>query len=157
VPVRKRRTVLREYLELMQRLWTEDVASYEGEHARLAPSWAWPKPVQQPRIPVLLGAGGSPKNFDWLVANADGWITTPIESDVEERVADLHKAWAEAGREGKPRVVVLLTTRLQPGQLERWEEIGVDEVLIGLPDKSPEDVRAFIARLGSSLVTTTAS
>ena len=101
VPGKKRRTVLREYLELMQQLWTEEVASYDGEYASLKPSWAWPKPVQQPRIPILVGAGGTPKNFDWIVANADGWITTPIETDIEERVAALNTAWAEAGRRGR--------------------------------------------------------
>ena len=151
VPGKKRRTVLREYLELMQQLWTEEVASYDGEYASLKPSWAWPKPVQQPRIPILVGAGGTPKNFAWIVANADGWITTPIETDIEERVAALNTAWAEAGREGDPRIVVLLTSRLEPGQLERWAEIGVDEVMFGLPDKEPDEVRQFIARLGAKL------
>ena len=151
VPGKKRRTVLREYLELMQQLWTQEVASYDGEFAHLKPSWAWPKPVQQPRIPILVGAGGTPKNFDWIVANADGWITTPIETDIEDRVAALNTAWAAAGREGDPRIVVLLTSRLEPGQLERWAELGVDEVMFGLPDKEPEEVRQFIVRLGAKL------
>jgi alkanesulfonate monooxygenase SsuD/methylene tetrahydromethanopterin reductase-like flavin-dependent oxidoreductase (luciferase family) len=151
VPGKKRRTVLREYLELMGELWSKDVASYDGEFAHLKPSWAYPKPVQQPRIPILVGAGGTPKNFDWIVANADGWITTPIETEIEERVAALNTAWSEAGRDGDPRIVVLLTSRLEPGQLERWAEIGVDEVMFGLPDKEPEDVRQFIARLGAKL------
>jgi probable F420-dependent oxidoreductase len=151
VPGKKRRTVLREYLELMGELWTQEVASYDGEFAQLKPSWAYPKPVQKPRIPILVGAGGTPKNFDWIVANADGWITTPIETDIEQRVAALHEAWATKGREGSPRVVVLLTSRLEPGQLECWEELGVDEVMFGLPDKEPDEVRAFIARLGQKL------
>lgn len=150
VPAGKRRTVLREYLELMRALWTDEIASYDGQYARLKPSWAWPKPAQR-GVPVLVGAGGTPKNFDWIVANADGWITTPIETDVEERVTALSKAWAEAGREGSPRVVVLVTSRLEPGQLERWAEIGVDEVLLGLPDQEPDDVRRFIGRLGEKL------
>ena len=150
VPGKKRRTVLREYLELMQQLWGKEVASYEGEFAHLKPSWAYPKPVQQPRIPILVGAGGTPKNFDWIVANADGWITTPIETDIEDRVASLNAAWAK-GPEGDPRVVVLLTSRLEPGQLERWEALGVDEVMFGLPDKSADEVEKFIARLGASL------
>ncbi len=151
VPGKKRRTVLREYLELMQQLWTQEVASYDGEFARLQPSWAFPKPVQQPRIPILLGAGGTPRNLDWVVAHADGWITTPIETDVEARVAALHEAWTAAGRDGRPRVVVLLTSRLEPGQLRRWEEIGVSEVLIGLPDKGPDEVRQFISGMGAKL------
>jgi probable F420-dependent oxidoreductase len=151
VPGRKRRTVLREYLELMQQLWSSEVASYDGEFAHLKPSWAFPKPVQQPRIPILVGAGGTTKNFDWIVANADGWITTPIETDIEERVAALNQAWRSAGRDGDPRIVVLVTSRLEPDQLEQWACIGVDEVLFGLPDKSTEDVRTFITRLGASL------
>ncbi len=152
VPGGKRRTVLREYLELMRALWTDEVASYGGQFANLEPSWAWPKPVQE-SVPVLVGAGGTPKNFDWIVANADGWITTPIETDIEERVTALTKAWAEAGREGSPRVVVLVTGRLEPGRLERWAEVGVDEVLLGLPDQEPDAVRRFIGGLGEKIDT----
>ncbi len=150
VPGNRRRTVLREYLELMRRLWTDEVATYDGEFARLKPSWAWPKPVQK-HVPVLVGAGGTPRNIDWIVAHADGWITTPVETDIEERAGALREAWAVAGREGSPRVVVLLGSRLQPGQLERWAQAGVDEVMFGLPDKEPDEVGAFIAKLGASL------
>ena len=151
VPGNRRRTVLREYVELMRQLWTAEVASYDGQHARLKPSWAWPKPAQD-HVPVLVGAGGTPKNFAWIAQHADGWITTPIETGVESRLRDLHAAWREAGREGKPRVVVLVAGRLEDGQLERWAEAGVDEVLFGLPDREPEEVRQFIARLGHRMV-----
>ena len=51
VPAGQRRTVLREYVEAMRSLWTEEEASYAGEHLSFGPSWAWPKPVQE-RIPV---------------------------------------------------------------------------------------------------------
>lgn len=147
VPANRRRTVLREHLELMRELWTAEVASYDGRHARLRPSWAWPKPPQG-RVPVLVGAGGTPKNFAWIAANADGWITTPLEKEVDQRVGDLRTVWREADREGAPRVVVLVAGRLEEGQLERWAEAGVDEVLFGLPDREPEEVRQFVARLG---------
>lgn len=101
MPGNRRRTVLREYLELMQQLWSEDVASHasEGEFAHLRPTWAFPKPVQQPRIPILVGAGGTPKNFAWIVKNAGGWIPTPIETYIEDRVAELNESWKVAGRE----------------------------------------------------------
>src|SRR3954470_14231882 len=49
--------VLQERVELMQALWTQDVAAYAGTHTRLEPSWQWPKPVQSP-VPVLAGGGG---------------------------------------------------------------------------------------------------
>src|SRR3954454_10940000 len=49
--------VLHDRVRLMQALWSQEVAAYDGEHARLEPSWQWPKPVQ-PKLPVLVGGGG---------------------------------------------------------------------------------------------------
>ncbi len=65
VPPGRRRTMLREYLEAMRALWTEEEASYEGEFVNFGPSWAWPKPIQL-HIPVLVGAAGTEKNFKWI-------------------------------------------------------------------------------------------
>ena len=65
VPPGRRRTMLREYLEAMRALWTEEEASYDGEFVNFGPSWAWPKPVQS-HIPVLVGAAGTEKNFKWI-------------------------------------------------------------------------------------------
>ena len=150
VPGNKRRTVLREYLELMRELWTKEVASYEGEFASLKPSWAWPKPAQT-EIPVLVGAGGTEKNFKWIARSGSGWITTAIETDIEQRVGLLNQIWTDSGREGKPRVVVLVTSKLEPEQLERWAAAGVDELMFGLPDKSAPETLAFIEKMGAAL------
>src|SRR4051812_47080827 len=49
--------VLQERVGLMQALWTQDEASYDGKYAQLEPSWQWPKPVQ-PQVPVLVGGSG---------------------------------------------------------------------------------------------------
>ena len=65
VPPGRRRTMLREYLEAMRALWTQEEAEYDGEFVKFGPSWAWPKPVQ-PHIPVLVGAAGTEKNFKWI-------------------------------------------------------------------------------------------
>ncbi|HSZ29741.1 MAG TPA: TIGR03619 family F420-dependent LLM class oxidoreductase, partial [Pseudonocardiaceae bacterium] len=51
VPPGRRRTILREYIEAMRALWTEEEASYDGEFVKFGPSWVWPKPIQ-PHIPV---------------------------------------------------------------------------------------------------------
>jgi len=55
-----RRRILREKILAMQALWTEDVASFEGEFVHLEPSWAWPKPVQHPHPPIILGGDAGP-------------------------------------------------------------------------------------------------
>ena len=147
VPGHRRRTVLREQLEAMRALWTADEASYDGEFVRFGASWAWPKPVGS--VPVLVGAGGTPRNLDWIVAHADGWITTPTETEVEQRAAELGKRWADAGRAGRPEIVVLVTRAFQPDEVERWEAAGVTELLFGLPDRAPDEVVGFLHNLAA--------
>ncbi len=97
VPPAKRRTALKDYLAAMQALWTSDEAEHDGPFVSFGPCWAWPKPVQQPRPEILLGAGGTEKNFEWIVAAGDGWITTPIEQAVEDGVKRTPDDAVEAG------------------------------------------------------------
>jgi probable F420-dependent oxidoreductase len=151
VPVGKRRTLLREYVEAMQALWTEEEASYDGELVSFGPSWAWPKPVQQPRIPILIGAGGGEKTFAWIARSADGWITTPTEDGIDDKADLLRAAWKDAGRTGDPEIVVINTVKPDPVLLEHWAEIGVSEVIFGLPDRSADEVVAFLGRLATKL------
>ncbi|GAB4582527.1 LLM class F420-dependent oxidoreductase [Nocardia sp. IFM 10818] len=149
VPGNKRRTVLREYMEAMRALWTQEEAGYSGEFVSFGPSWAWPKPVQS-HVPLLIGAGGTEKTFRWIARSADGWITTPQESDVSAATALLLKCWQDAGRDGAPRVVAL-DFKPDPDRLARWAEAGVTDVLYGLPDKPEADVLAYLDRLAAKL------
>jgi probable F420-dependent oxidoreductase len=142
----RRRGALREYLEAMRALWTEERASYKGEHVSFGDSWAWPKPVQQP-VPVLLGAAGTERNFRWLARSADGWITTPREGDTDASIELLQRVWTEAGRDGRPDIVVL-DAKPDQEKIERWERLGVTEVMYGLPDRSEDEVLAYIERRG---------
>lgn len=149
VPGNKRRTVLREYIEAMRALWTQEEASYSGDFVSFGPSWAWPKPVQA-HVPLLIGAGGTDKTFKWIAKSADGWITTPTESDVFASTALLMKHWEEAGREGAPRVVAL-DFKPDAEKLAAWAEAGVTDVLYGMPDKPEADVLAYLERLAGKL------
>jgi probable F420-dependent oxidoreductase len=150
VPEKRRRTMLREYVEAMRALWSQEEASYQGEFVAFGPSWAWPKPAQ-PRLPVLVGAGGGEKTFAWIAATADGWISTPREQDLDAKVRLLHDAWRTAGRAGEPEIVVLNTARPDPAVLAHWSDLGVSEVIFGLPDKGADEVVAFMARLAEKL------
>src|SRR5688572_4875036 len=68
-----RRAIVRERVLAMRSLWEDDEAAFAGEHVRLAPSWAWPKPVQRPHPPILIGGAAGPKLFEHIVEYADGW------------------------------------------------------------------------------------
>ena len=149
VPPGRRRTMLREYIEAMRALWTQEEAAYDGEFVQFGPSWAWPKPVQS-HIPVLVGAAGTQKNFNWIARTADGWITTPRDFIIDEPILLLQDTWAAAGRDGSPQIVAL-DFKPVPEKLEHWERIGVTEVLYGLPDKPADEVAAYVERLAGRL------
>jgi len=149
VPAGRRRTVLREYVEAMQSLWSQVEASYDGEFVRFGGSWAWPKPAEG-RIPVILGAGGTEKTFTWIAKSGDGWLTTPGETELEAKVAALRQAWHGAGRHGEPQVHVL-SGRPDPDLLAHWQQIGVTDVAFGLPDRAADEVVAYLHRLAGKL------
>ena len=149
VPADKRRTVLREYLEAMRAIWTEEEAAYDGEFVSFGPSWAYPKPGRH--IPVVIGAGGGPQTLRWIAKNADGWMTTPREVDIAERAGTLRKLWAEEGREGKPEVRILVAKKPTPEDLADWAAAEADELIWGVPDAEPDVVLASLDRLAGRL------
>jgi probable F420-dependent oxidoreductase len=150
VAAASRRDTLREYLEAMQALWSQEEASFTGHFVSFGPSWAWPKPSQQPRMPILLGAGGADRTFAWIARSADGWLTTPAEQDVAHKVARLAAAWRDAGRAGAPQVVAL-AGRPDTDALARWGQSGVTEALFGMPDRSEGEVVEYLRKLASKL------
>ncbi|MDJ0361352.1 LLM class F420-dependent oxidoreductase [Rhodococcus sp. H29-C3] len=150
VPPARRRTMLREYLDAMRALWSQEQAEFSGEFVEFGPSWAWPKPAGGRHIPTLVGAAGTDKNFAWIVRSADGWITTPGEQDIESRVVRLQQLWRDGGRDGSPYIVVL-DFKPDAEKLARWEEMGVSEVVYGMPDRSEPEVLAYLERLAVKL------
>jgi probable F420-dependent oxidoreductase len=121
--------VLRDRVKLMQALWTSEVASYDGVHAHLEPSWQWPKPVQDP-LPVLIGGGGT-RPMRHAVEYATGWMPMPSQRKFSERLADLAEIAAEAGKPVPP--VTLHAARADAGVLTHYASMGVERAVLILP------------------------
>ena len=132
VDFRRRREISREKVLAMQRLWADDKASFEGEFVRFEESWSWPKPVQKPRPPILLGGGGGPKLFAHIAEYADGWL--PIGGGgVAAALPDLRRTMEEAGRDPASLKVVPFGTIPDRGKLGYYESIGLTEVVLRIP------------------------
>lgn len=132
VDVSRRRARVREHVLAMQRLWRDDVASFDGEFVHFEPSWSWPKPVQQPGPPVLLGGAPGPKLFAHVAEYGDGWI--PIGgSGIRAALPDLHRAAEDAGRDPSTLRIVPFGVLPDPGKLEYYASLGVDEVVLRVP------------------------
>lgn len=93
---------LSEACTILKRMWTEDVVDFEGRHYRLAGARCEPKPVQQPRPPLLVGGWGS-RTLRVAAEHADLWnIPGPPHHDlalIREKTQLLHEHCAELGRD----------------------------------------------------------
>jgi len=132
VAFNERRELTRECVVAMSTLWRDDVASYSGRRVHVSPSWAWPKPVQQPRPPILLGGGAGPKLFAAIADYADGWL--PIGGGgLTQTLPKLRAAWQEAGRSGEP-IVLPYGVLPTEGKLAHYAELGIEEVVVNLEE-----------------------
>jgi alkanesulfonate monooxygenase SsuD/methylene tetrahydromethanopterin reductase-like flavin-dependent oxidoreductase (luciferase family) len=97
-------------LQVLNRIWTDDVVEYKGEYYNIPASKIGPKPLQKPRPPILLG-GSSPKTFSRIVNYADGWIPVagfgPLEQ-LEQMINGLREDARKANKDpSKVRIFVL--------------------------------------------------
>ena len=151
VAMRDRRDVVRDRIKAMQALWADDVASYDGPHAHVSESWAWPKPVQtvgpdgRRGVRVLLGGAPGPKLFAHIVEYGDGWI--PIGgSGVGKALPDLRRQLEDAGRDPSALLLIPFGTLPDPGKLDHYAELGITETVLRLPSASRDEVLATLDR-----------
>jgi probable F420-dependent oxidoreductase len=138
----ERRAKLREYALTMRALWTEEEASFTGDHVALESSWMWPKPVQQPHPRMVMGAGLGPKTIADIVEFCDGWMPSGTRHDVPGGVGRLREAFADAGRDPDTLEVTVYGCPPEEAALEAHAELGVTRVLFSLPVEDPDSVLA---------------
>jgi probable F420-dependent oxidoreductase len=120
--------LLRERIEAMKEIWTKDEAEYHGEMVDFGRMRSWPKPVQRPHPPIVLGGNG-PNTLRRVVRYCDGWM--PNRGDFMDRLPELRQLAEEAGR--GPIPVTAYGGRGDAAELERYREAGIERVLFYLP------------------------
>jgi probable F420-dependent oxidoreductase len=125
---RRRFGILRERVEACKELWTTEESSYHGRYVDFERIHSFPKPVQRPHPPVLVGGHG-PTVHDRVLAFGDGWFPNRIPTDDQmiARVEELQRRGEQAGR--GPIPVSLQIPPRDPSVLERYETAGVTRVV----------------------------
>ena len=133
----RRWKLLRERIEAMKALWTEDEPQYHGEFVDFDPVWQWPKPVQKPHPPILLGNAGEGA-LRRAVSYADGWMPIGGRTNLEERIAELNRLAREAGRDPIP--VSVFGAPPNAEAVEQFAEWGVERCIFPLPPAPADEV-----------------
>ncbi len=134
---RVRMAVMRERVEAMKAIWTEDEASYHGAHVEFERIWSYPKPAQRPHPPVLVGGSG-PGVLDRVLAFGDAWIPLYTGEVVLERWAEL-RARAE-----RPVEFMVMSAPSDPAVLERLQQAGCRRAVHWVPSAGPGVVEAAL-------------
>ena len=119
--------LLRERVDAVKAIWTQDEAEYHGEMVDFGPMWCWPKPVSKPHPPVLLGGNG-PNVLKRVIAYADEWM--PNRGAALERIPELRQMEAESGHAHVP---VSFYPRDTAADIERAAGVGVERCIFYVP------------------------
>jgi probable F420-dependent oxidoreductase len=143
-----RHKLSRERIEAMKAIWTRDTAEYHGELVNFAPMQMWPKPVQKPHPPVLVG-GAWPHAARRAVRYGNGWIPhsgRPEYGDVTNFLPQFHDMARAAGRDPAELPITLFRV---PDDLERLRhdvELGIARVVISLPAAQEDAIVPILDR-----------
>jgi probable F420-dependent oxidoreductase len=137
--------IVRERVQAMKEIWTKEEAEYHGEFVNFDPIWSWPKPVQKPHPPVLIG-GDSPHTLKRVIAYGDGWMPIPFRNPapLSERIQELNRMAAEAGRGRIP--VTVYGAQPREEVLNHYAEIGVDRCIFWMPSATEADAMVLLDR-----------
>jgi probable F420-dependent oxidoreductase len=133
--------ILRERVLAVKALWTQDEAAFRGRFVDFDPVWQWPKPLQRPHPPIILGGNG-PGALERVVEYADEWMPIPRRDGprIEERIPELRRLAERAGRGHVP--VGVYGARPDPASIERYQQSGVERCVFWLQPGGADEVRA---------------
>jgi probable F420-dependent oxidoreductase len=143
---RTRMRLVTERMLAMQAIWTQETASFHGEFVDFDELWMWPKPVQRPYPPVLVGGAG-PTVFDRVLAFGDAWVPNwgEVADDLETRMQELRD------RAERPIDVMVMGVPADAAVLDRCERAGIARVTHWLPSAGRGPVQEALGRWESAI------
>ena len=134
-------SLMRERIEAMKAIWSQEEASYQGKHVSFERIWSWPKPVQQPHPPILVGGTG-PKALDRVLGYGDVWMPNRVAepADLKPRIAELRE------RAGRHFPVTYFGADPTDEFVSALADAGVDRALLQLPDGDADTVLPLVER-----------
>ena len=148
--------LMRDRVQACKAIWTQEEASFHGEFVNFEPIWSYPKPVQKPHPPVLLGGHGE-HALKRVVDYCDGWMPIgQLAADFGAEVAQLNRLAQEAGRDPAS---ISKTIFFAPADRKKWDEYashGVERVILPVPAAGRDQDSAHTRPLRQSVRLTVA-
>jgi F420-dependent oxidoreductase-like protein len=135
-PVSERFERLEETLQICLQMWSDDDGPYKGHHYQLAETICSPRPIQQPRPPILIGGGGEKKTLRLVARYADACNLFAMGPDEIARKLDILRAHCEAEERDPSTIRNTMLGMSNPlddvdgflADMERYAAVGVSTV-----------------------------
>ena len=139
--------LLRDRILAMKAIWTQDEPEYHGRFVDFDRILSYPKPVQKPHPPILLGSHG-PRAIDRVIEYCDGWfpIVGRVPGELEASVANLRQRAEAAGRDPRTLSVSTFMSPTEPSFVERAHAMELDRVIYALPSAPRDQVLPILDR-----------
>jgi probable F420-dependent oxidoreductase len=137
-----RHKVARERVEAMKEIWTKTKPEYHGEFVNFDPMMAWPKPVQKPHPPVIVG-GAFPYSARRAIRYGNGWIPQAARGgykEIGDLIPEFRKMAAEAGRKPDEIAITVWFPRREADLMKRYADLGVERVVFNLESEGAAKV-----------------
>ena len=139
-----------EYLHAMQALWTQPKPSYRGRFVAFDGIQAFPRPLQRPHPPVVIG-GGTPEAFRRAVRHANGWYGFALDLDATARcIEGIRAAQRSVQRPpnlGRLEISVTPVGRLDSDKVKQFVDLGVDRLIVYRPGRGERELLAAIEQI----------
>jgi probable F420-dependent oxidoreductase len=128
VDPRTRMRLMADQIAAMKTIWSQDEASHDGEFVKFDRIWSWPKPLQRPHPPILVGGNG-PTVEDRVLAFGDAWMPNYL-GPTDDIITRGKKLRARADRQID---LVVMNAQPKASMLARFEEAGYRRALFFIP------------------------
>ena len=138
--------LMRERILAMKALWTEEEAAFHGDMVSFDSVWLYPKPLQRPHPPILLG-GDSDHTLKRVVEFCDGWLPLAFRGfDPQGAVARLRSAASAAQRDYSTLSITAFGAPADKAALAQYREAGIQRAVLGIPDLTRDEILAALDR-----------
>ncbi len=139
---------MREQIEAMRAIWTEEEPEYHGEIVDFPKMKTWPKPAQKPYPPVIVG-GAFPHSARRAARYGDGWVPNASRahySDVTEFLPQYRQMVTDAGRDPAQVPVSIFGAPADLDRLERYRDQGIARAIVALPSAKADEILPVLDR-----------
>jgi alkanesulfonate monooxygenase SsuD/methylene tetrahydromethanopterin reductase-like flavin-dependent oxidoreductase (luciferase family) len=146
-------TVMRERVEAMKAIWTKSKPEYHGKFVDFPPMMTWPKPLQKPHPPVIVG-GAFPYGARRALAYGDGWMPHVRRpeyggADVTKFLPEFRKLAADAGRDPAFPVTIWGNPD-DAANLAKYRDAGTARFVFSLPSAKADEILPVLDRLAAA-------